>query len=466
LGIMAVFFGAILAGVGISHLLRLIGACKRGGFATVPFVLCLGGLILLESVPATHQAPCEEPRPPNPGLMEFLRNRPPGSGVLHLPVSTFMPLNSVYQWWSTFHWQPIIFAQSGGYPQDVVELATLLQTFPSHQSIDRLQSFFPVSYIVIHGDAYRPSLLNKIVRTIADFPQLERVADFANDRVFALNRDAEATVIDRVLPEPIMSDGFLNVDLEVTSPHPLSTYRIEVQVNRRRIDDLRIELDSRNSFTAKIERFPLAKLQAGFSEAEKSRNFLLNFTLTSEMTITDAQSLIAGLPDEQFNLLPLRIEVTSVPFSPAGGAMASIILNGIEHRTENRGFFVGLIDPVKGRMTASGVFDTSGDGSAARKLIDFIDAAPQDTIIAAAVCDEASAQFSREADRLLERYGIPIEFSQFYRHGLAFIIRARPPGVRSVYRFGPGKVALALGSDERYFRFRLKNWKIKSEHQE
>lgn len=126
-------------------------------------------------------------------------------------------------------------------------------------------------------------------------------------------------------------------------------------------------------------------------------------------------------------IAPIDIAVTSGGF--AAGKFASITVDGKENYATKRGFYFIALDPQHPESRNLQVFDTFRDEAESARLADFIRRLPQGTIVAGAVCDEATRNLNEEAVNSLHLLGLGLDIRGKFRSSYAFIgMRGAQPG--------------------------------------
>ena len=162
-GILAVCGLSVLAGFGFEYLSRRMAA-PRMLFITV--LAAIG----LESGSAPMRL-IEVPRR-EPDIYTFLKKSPAtntGSVVIEFPLES--GFNSLYMFWSTRHWRPLVNGYSGYTPPDYAETMRRLRTFPDKASMARLAEL-NVRHILVHEAYYSQRERTKILLAIARSPDL------------------------------------------------------------------------------------------------------------------------------------------------------------------------------------------------------------------------------------------------------------------------------------------------------
>jgi hypothetical protein len=137
---------AVLAGFGMSRLLRSIPP-KQAWLVSLVVV----GLAFLESFSAP--LPFREISPEIPPVYRWLATQPGDFVIAELPTpgdAGHLSREAIRVYYSAFHWKRMINGYSGFFPPGYWEQSHLLRTFPSRESIDRLQAL-RVRYVILRG---------------------------------------------------------------------------------------------------------------------------------------------------------------------------------------------------------------------------------------------------------------------------------------------------------------------------
>ncbi len=147
---------AMLAAIGLARLLRHRSGWTMGVATVVAIAACT---VDFWAAPVKLRYPVTRPTP----LTVFLAALPPGTILLHLPVPKPAALwanETTYQYWSTFHWQPLVNGYSAYSPTNYVRTLNVLRTFPDAESIGRLRRL-KVGYVVVHPAHVRQARLRE-----------------------------------------------------------------------------------------------------------------------------------------------------------------------------------------------------------------------------------------------------------------------------------------------------------------
>jgi Dolichyl-phosphate-mannose-protein mannosyltransferase len=92
--------------------------------------------------------------PAVPAVYRFLANQPRGA-VAEFPFygDRQAEFNAVYMLFSTYHWQPLVNGYSDNFPPDFYQLASTLQSFPSAEAFEALDTR-QTRYIIVHYGRY------------------------------------------------------------------------------------------------------------------------------------------------------------------------------------------------------------------------------------------------------------------------------------------------------------------------
>jgi len=142
-----VLFGVgVLAGFGLDRITR---ATKKDWLKTAAAV----GLIAFISVESLS-IPIERVAVPVgrdiPPTYSWLGAQPPGAVVLELPFSEWLPGESLYMYFSTFHKKKLINGYSGFVPASTYVLRDVFREFPSAECFD-LMALLKADFVVFHA---------------------------------------------------------------------------------------------------------------------------------------------------------------------------------------------------------------------------------------------------------------------------------------------------------------------------
>lgn len=167
---------SVLAAFGTARLLRRV-ARRR---VQIAVATTLVSLMLVEYASSPELMPlASEP----PVAYSWLSEQPRGVLVeLPLPRLDRLPGDDpIRQYYSTFHWMPLMNGYSGYYPESYLSLLFYLQVFPRGGWVDQLLAR-GADYIFIHEEALRPDVLRLALERAELHPAIERVGRFPDLR--------------------------------------------------------------------------------------------------------------------------------------------------------------------------------------------------------------------------------------------------------------------------------------------
>ncbi|MGB8646396.1 MAG: interleukin-like EMT inducer domain-containing protein [Anaerolineae bacterium] len=124
---------------------------------------------------------------------------------------------------------------------------------------------------------------------------------------------------------------------------------------------------------------------------------------------------------------PVDLAVTSAGYLE--GKFASIALNGQENYVTRRGYTLIALDPNSGQALDMQTFDTFKSEAESERMVEWIAKLSQGTIVAGAVCDEASQHLTQAAVEALGSLGTTLDLRQQFRSSHAFIgVKGALPG--------------------------------------
>ena len=133
------------------------------------------------------------------------------------------------------------------------------------------------------------------------------------------------------------------------------------------------------------------------------------------------------------------------------GDFGLIYVDGRQVSPNERGYNVVVLDPKSGAVRAVAAFDTHLDEGASQALAGFLNSAPQGSLVAVAVADEASRLLGEEAVAALRGIGATGDLRGRFRWGQAIIgVRGAPPGsaVEAVGWRRPQVITVGEGATE------------------
>jgi hypothetical protein len=183
--ILAVCGLAVLAGFGFEYLKRRVAA---------PRMLFIVVLVAIGVEAGSAPLPLTEVPRLEPDVYTVLRkflNTSDKSVVIEFPMNP--GFNSLYMFWSTRHWHPLVNGYSGYASPDYEETVRRMRTFPDQASIARLREL-NVRHVLVHEYYYTDRERRALILAIAHSPDLipaGRYRDWIGmTQVFELKRAA------------------------------------------------------------------------------------------------------------------------------------------------------------------------------------------------------------------------------------------------------------------------------------
>lgn len=134
----------------------------------VPRALVAGVVLLIVSVEyLTIPVPLAPLSPEVPAVYDWLRRQPPVP-IAEAPLPSLSALpgyDSIYQYWSIFHWRPLVNGYSGFYPPQYLSVVDAMDSFPDDTTIDILR-VRGARYLLVHGRFYRPDAYARVVAAL------------------------------------------------------------------------------------------------------------------------------------------------------------------------------------------------------------------------------------------------------------------------------------------------------------
>jgi hypothetical protein len=147
LSVLALFGASVLAGMGASSVLERARRRERWvALALVAFLLFEYQTYSLDRVlPDAPEIPAAD---------RFLAGGPGRGAVLELPIHEGEEIveESLYMYYSTAHFRPLVNGYSGWWPNDYWELVGRLRSFPTARTLRFLLERAPVATLVVHYD--------------------------------------------------------------------------------------------------------------------------------------------------------------------------------------------------------------------------------------------------------------------------------------------------------------------------
>jgi hypothetical protein len=149
---------SVLAAIG---LVRWLQCLRSTGLRTAAGVAALALTALEYGAAPLDLAPLERTPPP---AQSWLVGQPRGPvAIVPMPDVNWWPLHdSRYQYWSIFHWQPLVNGYSGFYPLQYRNVTLAMESFPDDAAVEALRSR-DTRYVIVHGRFLERSRYERMV---------------------------------------------------------------------------------------------------------------------------------------------------------------------------------------------------------------------------------------------------------------------------------------------------------------
>jgi hypothetical protein len=445
IGILYVFAGALLAGLGVRWLQAHVPTAMRR--VAVP---ALAGVLLLESawMPLPYETVDSVSRP----VDEVLRREPPGSVVLEWPTNV-QDTDADAMFRSLAHGQRVVNGLSGFVPGLIREISGHLTTpgspFPVPEAQTALRRIYPLRYLVVRlndpamNDEWRP--VWQALRSEAP-PLLRYRGSFGDEDLYELAPLPErGTRLERwVSKEFLRAHPVLDVEVRGLTARPGLRQWVEVRLNERAL--ARIDLEARARATLDLPRpYRVAApnviaLVHGYTRAPGSRTGDYRIGATGTVSPGDIQAVSRG---------------------NASGSRASLKLDGMELAPDRRGYNLVALG-ADGRVVESVAFDTFRDERESDRLAAWVAALPAGALVAGAVRDDASRRLTEPAVEALRSLGVQHDLRGRYREAHAFVGVKGAPSGSALENGGASAAVVVLGPEETGLGFELLDFSLET----
>jgi hypothetical protein len=438
IGVLVVFAGALLAGLGITWLRAHL---PRRAFGIVVAVLAV--LLALEyaEFPLAYGRVTGGPRPVDLAI----RQAPPDAVVLEWP--TFVPFSDAdAMLQSLHHGRRLVNGYSGFVPDFLAQLSSVLtQTdapFPYADAEAFLRRIYPLDLLVVRRadpvvtpewrgrwEALRrtpPPYLRYRGRHGED--DLWQVA-FSPDQGWSFER---LVSFDFLRQHPVLR---ATVAPLASGPDLEST--VAVRLNGRAVLETAVAAPREITLT----------LAPPYRQAAPNV-VTLHYAYRRPPSAIDSRFRVGAT-----GLTSLGDLVAASAGQPYGTA-GTVTFNGVNLARNRRGYNLVAVTP-DGRAQASEAFDTHGDPEAAGRLVAFVDGLPPGTLVAGAVKDEASLRLTGPAVAALGTLGVTGDLRGRFRESHAFVgAKGARPGA-AAEASGPRAVRVTVGAPPAALGLRL-----------
>lgn len=215
---------SVLAGYGLARILRSLA---RSGIARVFRTVCAAaavGIVVAEYASIPLPIVPVDTGGSVPFVYQWLAKREPAAVVAELPSDEVQDFR--YEYFSTYHWHPILNGQSGFVPPGYAEVSARINAFPGSAAIEDLRAL-GVRYVVVHGAVIGNARRSVIRRDTSSIPGVRLVQTFGTDDVYQLSWDHSSSLSDATismeLPSLIGRDNPSDAIIRIqnTSDHPI-----------------------------------------------------------------------------------------------------------------------------------------------------------------------------------------------------------------------------------------------------
>ena len=200
LSIIVVLMLSALSAIGLSHLFKKQNMLILSGFITLIFFIEVWqvntpsvSLPIDNDIPMVYQWLSKQP---DTSIIAELPFRPLASLTTSMEDQLFRPYAEVRDndgyaletfriYFSTYHRKRMLNGYSGYFPQVYHDEATILQNFPSKDSIDILERQH-VRYVIIHAWQYTDRYMIDIMREAAKLQNIQLIQQFGDDYVYEI----------------------------------------------------------------------------------------------------------------------------------------------------------------------------------------------------------------------------------------------------------------------------------------
>ena len=428
IGVIVVLAIALLAGLGLRNLLARIPCPRVRMLAASLAVLLL--LVEYAPFPLPYSAIAWEQPPPVYGR---LAAEPDDVAVLEWPQGS-EDWDDYYTFMSITHWKRITNGASGFLPDLTRDLSLQLDRpdipgdpFPSPEALRYLLGIHPLRYVVVHNAALEAAERAKW-RKLREQSWAEYLGPFGADDLYRLTGDVQGTEVTKLFSWDYARTR-REISFEVRPLGSASRGRwVEVELNGRRLG--RQDVDD------------------GWTRVTLPLGAPLHQSAPNAVTIRWHYRSAANPAGRVIGRTGVRspADLRVVSGGQPHGDRASIMINGVEHAGNQRGYNLVTLDPASGEVGPAELFDTCAIPDASRRLAAAIQAVPAGRIVIASVKDEASQQLTREAVEALRSIGASQDLrGRFRASHLVIGVKGAPPGA-AIERIGDAPLEVVIGT--------------------
>lgn len=188
-GIIFMLSLSVLAGYGLNRLIKF-----RSHKFVIAVIIML--FILVENLYIPVAFETTPVGQEIPDVYKWLGNDTNKFAIVEIPIGNLW-YDSRYSYFSTYHWKSLVNGYSGFSPDYYPEISSIIQTFPSNDSINTLQKI-GVKYVILHSKLVGSNESMRIQKEILNYNKSAKlIMIFGDDYVYRLNetRDSPSIVL-------------------------------------------------------------------------------------------------------------------------------------------------------------------------------------------------------------------------------------------------------------------------------
>jgi hypothetical protein len=426
IGILLLFAGGLLAALGVKWLL----AEPRRAWGRV-LVSALGLALLLEYA----RMPLPYRFEPSPGraVDAVLAADPADVAVLEWPPNVgFVDVDAMFR--SLVHGKRVVNGLSGFVPAALRDLSDLLSApaapFPPEAQA-AVRRIYPLRYVVVRlADHHLAAMWQ---------PTWHRFRRLHPPMLRHRGTHGETDLYE-ILPTPergLVLERWVSYDFLVAHPVLEATVRSLGRAPGR-VDWVEVALNDRPLTRVPLDQAAQIRLSLPPPFRRAAPN-MIRLTYGYDRGGTDVAEREIGTTGVRTS-----VDLVVVSGGHAHGDIASLRANAVERARNRRGYNLVALD-LAGRVLGAETFDTFRDPGAAGRLVRWIDALPQGTVVAGAVKDEASGRLDETAVHALRTLGVRGDLRGRFRESHGFVGVKGAPAGSALEGLGPRRVTLAVG---------------------
>ena len=417
LSLLLMLGASVLAGIGMARLLRRCSP-KTAPLLTVAVLVALNAdLAFREPAFLTVPAPRE--------VDHWLADLPDEGAVVEFPL--------VGNYWASYASQGYdrrtVNGQGYLFPWEYRQMEEV-PDFSAAQMTLLWEHFHP-RFVVIRGDLYEPAERARVDATIEALGgALQPLVRFGSDAVYELADRGRDTELFRRWPLAAIRDSrFLDLDGSVTPGRDGTAGKLVVTLNGRIV----LEARGADAETRTSHSIPFAP-----EDLERGMNV---FHIWADYQITDSA--------ETHPIGTTGVNLAADVLIRSDRDRARVQINGWVTRPD-KGYFLAVIDPVSGEISATGLFNVSWYAEDSEALVAFVDRIPAGYPVVVATAFDASRELTAGAVEALRELGLEVDLrDKFQVLHAAIGVKGAAPGSALEVSGNPPTLTLELGTPDR-----------------